>query len=153
VLRIELAEWFDIGDRHTLSIRRFMDGTAADKAPECQLEATDFLCLRNNKMLNDNVMNAALNTLCLRSNNRGTCNVLAWWSHICPMHACIDKAWKNGAQQIVTAICYEYHWVGVFFDIIDTSSGTVTIYNSLGANHTGFTYAHTAVRAVLSSLG
>jgi hypothetical protein len=61
---LELAKWLDAGDRHSLSVLRYIDDRAVSrsKAPECQFEANDFIRVRDDHLQNDNIMNAALAT-------------------------------------------------------------------------------------------
>jgi hypothetical protein len=132
----ELAACFDAGDRYSLLAYHYLD-EKIEKTPDYELNATDFLCLRPGGMLNDNVINAALATMCLLSENRATCNLLLWYpvKGGRPIHLCIDRAWKRGVRNIVLAFKddAQCHWVGAFLDIVNplTDSGRVTIYNSM----------------------
>jgi hypothetical protein len=74
---LALSTWLDSGDRYPLLVYRYLYGRVTSKTPDCRLEATGFLCLRTGEALSDAIMNAAVATLCLPTDSRGTCNVLS----------------------------------------------------------------------------
>jgi Ulp1 family protease len=66
----ELSEWLDSGDRYSLGVARYLKDEAANntkaghRTPDCKLPATDFLRLREGEWINDNLLDAALNSIC-----------------------------------------------------------------------------------------
>jgi hypothetical protein len=152
---LALTTWLDSGGRYFLLVHQYVDEKVTSKTPDCQLEATDFLCLRTGGRLNDDVMNAVSAMMCLLSDNRATCNVLSW---ACfggrSMHTRLDRTRRQGAQKIIPALKHDSQWVG-FIDIVGPTTGTtgtITIYNSMGASHISSDYANVTTASVLSSL-
>jgi hypothetical protein len=152
---LALTTWLDSGGRYFLLVHQYVYEKVTSKTPDCQLEATDFLCLRTGGRLNDDVMNAVSAMMCLLSDNRATCNVLSW---ACfggrSMHTRLDRTRRQGAQKIIPALKHDSQWVG-FIDIVGPTTGTtgtITIYNSMGASHISSDYANVTTASVLSSL-
>jgi hypothetical protein len=89
------------------------------------LYTLDFLRLRSNTgKLNDNLVDAALETLCTRHQRVGTCTTLLWDAAVARRLQTL-RPYTDG---FVLARCRQRHWTGVFIDLI--ASG-VLIYNSL----------------------
>jgi hypothetical protein len=55
-------------------------------------------------MLNDNIMDFAMASLCSLLNNSGTCSTSAWWSESKSMDSCIGEIRMNGQKKIVLAV-------------------------------------------------
>jgi hypothetical protein len=51
------------------------------------------------------------------------------------MHFYLDTIWNRGARQNVLALKddSECHWVGIFMGFVDSSAGSVIIYDPMGA--------------------
>jgi hypothetical protein len=147
---LELAEWLDTGDRYSLRVERYLEDKvpAASRTAECKVEAIDFLGLHHGE-INEDIMDAAMASLCSLSNNRGTCSTSAWWSKSKPMDVCIEEIRRK--KKIVLAVRIDGHWIGVF---MDNELGAVSIYNSFGADGSGSERVHkTVCDVVLPALG
>jgi hypothetical protein len=164
----ELSQWLDFGDRYSQCVARYLEDEAFDNAkvsgrtPDFNLSATDFLRLRESERLNDNLMDAALNSICGFSAGRGTCSVLSWsdtakpreGDHVVQQTLC--KHARAGDGKIVLAINNPTvrHWVGISLDEKCQSvpvSATATIYNSFGASHPSSGFAADAIHKALST--
>jgi hypothetical protein len=67
----------------------------------------------------------------------------------------LDRIWRRGAQEIVLAHGEDFksYWAGISIDVVDSSIGSVTIYNPMGASHASSEIAYTAIAKKNSSLG
>jgi hypothetical protein len=123
----DLADWLDSADSHSLTVTRYLKRLSTAQPipqnPTCVLHALDFLLLRNGK-LNDNLADAALETLRAQDARTATCTTLSWDAAISRQLLKI----RSHANKIVLARYREGHWTGIFFDL---AAGEVFINNPL----------------------
>jgi hypothetical protein len=126
------------------------------------LDAADLLRLLPGGKLNDDLMHAALNYLCMPA-GRGTCSVFSWTSKDYPIGQHVAKLLQNGVTKIVVALLDDnrHHWVGVFIDVSRSSPFLpksspqknvlkASIYHSFGSSYASSLHASRVVRRALS---
>jgi hypothetical protein len=124
-----LVAWLDSADSHSLAVTRYLKRLNTPQPipqnPTCVLHVLDFLLFRNGQ-LNDNLVDAALETLCAKDPRAATCTTLSWDAAISRQLSKIRD--QDHTDKIVLARCRGGHWTGIFFDL---AAGEVLIYNPL----------------------
>jgi hypothetical protein len=121
-------------------------GLNRNRAPDCQLKAVDFLCLRGGGSFNARIMDAAMVTIFSLSHNRIACPTLSGDDT-----QDLQVARLN-TDKIILAFNYRDHWAGLFINCISSNATEVKIYNSMGQSHANSTCACATVSEALSSL-
>jgi hypothetical protein len=117
----DLATWFDSADPDSLTAIRYVKRLTSDEqalaSPDltCVLHPVDFLRLRDGCKLNDNLVDAALETLCCDSSGTATmCTSFLWDMAI----SRLLPALRAKTDKVVCARVRQGYWTGVFFDFV-----------------------------------
>ena len=136
---LQLGQWVDEAGKATLSLEHFVNDYNINfplPPANCRVDILDLLCLRKDALLNDNVIFAALPSICEPVGAK-TYPIVSY-NVVANVTLQLKRAIRTQGKKVVLCLQHKHHWVGVFVDI---SSSQYFISNSLGPDEPGTTYA------------